>query len=63
MAIRGRANVAVSCPRRPIALATHGETVTTNVTRLVGWSGHLFPSASATADTMVLRGDGTVLVA
>ncbi|MBN8613760.1 MAG: tetratricopeptide repeat protein [Deltaproteobacteria bacterium] len=63
VAIRGRTNVAVSCPRRPLALATHGESVTLAVARLIGWSGHLFPAASVAPDTMLLRGDGTVLVA
>ncbi len=63
VALRGRANVAVSSPRRALAIATHGEVVTVAAARLVGWSGHLFPGASATAESLLLRGDGTVLVA
>jgi hypothetical protein len=61
VAVRGRASLALACARRPLAIATEGEAVGVSVARLVGWSGHLFPSGSG--DALVLRGEGTVLVA
>ncbi len=61
--LRGRASVALSCARRPIALASAGEPLGVSATRLVGWSGRLFPATTGTGDALVLRGEGTVLVA
>jgi hypothetical protein len=61
VAVRGRASLALACARRPLAIATEGEAVGVSAGRLVGWSGHLFPGG--TGDALVLRGEGTVLVA
>jgi len=61
--LRGRASVALCCARRPIALASAGEPLGVSVTRLVGWSGRLFPATTGSGDALVLRGEGTVLVA
>ena len=61
VAIRGRASLALSCSRRPLAMATDGESVGVAAERLVGWAGHLFPSAAG--DALVLRGEGAVLLA
>jgi hypothetical protein len=61
VAVRGRASLALTCARRPLAISTDGEAVGVSAAHLVGWSGHLFPGG--TGDALVLRGEGTVLVA
>lgn len=61
VAVRGRARLALGSPRRPIAAATKGQAVCVLASRLVGWSGHLFPSGSG--EMLMLQGEGVVIVA
>ncbi len=61
--LRGRASVAFACVRRPIALVSNGEPISVPTAHLVGWSGRLFPATTGAGGTLVLRGEGTVLVA
>jgi hypothetical protein len=61
--LRGAASVALVTGRRPVALPSRGEPLSVGLAHLVGWSGRLFPATTGSGDALVLRGEGTVLVA
>ncbi|GAB4198043.1 MAG: hypothetical protein OHK0013_06770 [Sandaracinaceae bacterium] len=61
--LRGVASLALCTRREPVALRADDEGCVVDPTRLVGWSGRLFPATTSGGDGLVLRGAGLVLVA
>lgn len=61
--LRGPGTVAFACSRKPIGLPTAGDAVRVMTQALVGWSGRLFPATNERGEGLVLRGEGTVLIA